>query len=227
MVLAAHYDAKIYELPRRSIGATDSAVPCAMMLDTATALTDFLRSRAEDRTKTLEFIFFDGEEAFGAWTQTDSIYGARHLAALYEETVDPNGKTRLENIEVFILMDLLGYVSPQIVSHFSNTKSYHEKLQTYESTLRRQGALSTSGTIYSSRSYGRIEDDHIPFLERGVPILHLITTPFPSVWHRDTDDAAHITWDSVHDLISTIRPLIVDSLGLLQQPTKKRRRDLL
>lgn len=227
VVLAAHYDSKYFAPPRRFIGATDSAVPCAMMLDTATALTDFLRERAEDRTKTLEFIFFDGEEAFGAWTSTDSIYGARHLAALYEGTVDPNGKTRLENMEVFILMDLLGYESPQIMNHFSNTKNYHDKLQTYERTLRGDGTLSTSGTIYSTRSYGRIEDDHIPFLERGVPILHLIATPFPRVWHLDTDDAAHITWDTVHDLISTIRPLIVDSLGLLQQPAKKRRRDLL
>ena len=28
----------------------------------------------------LQFIFFDGEEAFKKWTDTDSIYGARHLA---------------------------------------------------------------------------------------------------------------------------------------------------
>jgi glutaminyl-peptide cyclotransferase len=28
---------------------------------------------------TLQLIFFDGEEAFVAWTDTDSIYGARHV----------------------------------------------------------------------------------------------------------------------------------------------------
>ena len=33
---------------------------------------------------TLQFIFFDGEEAFVNWTPTDSIYGARHLAAKME-----------------------------------------------------------------------------------------------------------------------------------------------
>ena len=26
-------------------------------------------------------------------------------------------------------------------------------------------------------------DDHLPWMERGVPILHLIASPFPSVWH--------------------------------------------
>jgi glutaminyl-peptide cyclotransferase len=29
----------------------------------------------------LQLVFFDGEEAFRHWTPTDSIYGARHLAA--------------------------------------------------------------------------------------------------------------------------------------------------
>ena len=34
----------------------------------------------------LQLIFFDGEEAFQRWTSTDSIYGARHLAAKMETT---------------------------------------------------------------------------------------------------------------------------------------------
>lgn len=36
---------------------------------------------------TLQLIFFDGEEAFGTWTRTDSIYGARNLAAKMEKNV--------------------------------------------------------------------------------------------------------------------------------------------
>ncbi|NXS23263.1 QPCT cyclotransferase, partial [Mystacornis crossleyi] len=30
---------------------------------------------------TLQLLFLDGEEAFGDWSDTDSLYGARHLAA--------------------------------------------------------------------------------------------------------------------------------------------------
>lgn len=30
---------------------------------------------------TLQLLFLDGEEAFGDWSVTDSLYGARHLAA--------------------------------------------------------------------------------------------------------------------------------------------------
>lgn len=31
-------------------------------------------------------VFFDGEEAFDTWTDTDSIYGSRHLARKWEQT---------------------------------------------------------------------------------------------------------------------------------------------
>lgn len=30
---------------------------------------------------------------------------------------------------------------------------------------------------------GSVEDDHLPFLAKGVPIMHLIPLPFPRVWH--------------------------------------------
>jgi glutaminyl-peptide cyclotransferase len=33
-------------------------------------------------------------------------------------------------------------------------------------------------------AHGYVGDDHVPFLHRGVPILHLIAEPFPAVWHR-------------------------------------------
>jgi hypothetical protein len=36
----------------------------------------------------------------------------------------------------------------------------------------------------SEASVGYMGDDHVPFLHRGVSVLHVITEPFPSVWHR-------------------------------------------
>lgn len=32
--------------------------------------------------------------------------------------------------------------------------------------------------------YSHIEDDHMPFLKRGVPVLHIIPSPFPDDWHK-------------------------------------------
>ena len=71
-----------------------------MILDVAEALDPLLNARAkrveegeldldedEDAAETtLQLIFFDGEEAFVAWTETDSIYGAKlvvHLSPLH------------------------------------------------------------------------------------------------------------------------------------------------
>ena len=67
--------------PPGFLGATDSAVPCAQMLNLAhTMKLDLDDHKSFKSDLTLQFIFFDGEEAFKQWTDTDSIYGARHLA---------------------------------------------------------------------------------------------------------------------------------------------------
>lgn len=74
------------------VGATDSAMSCAMMLDLAEILDPLLNSRLERLENgleddediaetTLQLIFFDGEEAFKEWTDTDSIYGARFVSS--------------------------------------------------------------------------------------------------------------------------------------------------
>ena len=96
VVLAAHYDSKWFAPATGMagfIGATDSAAPCAILVDTAVALDALLdekerrikemvktgkgktRKRVDDTT--LQIILLDGEEAYGQWTHVDSIYGAR------------------------------------------------------------------------------------------------------------------------------------------------------
>lgn len=60
-----------------------------MMLDLAETLSPLFATRQDRLEKgieddediadtTLQLIFFDGEEAFVDWTDTDSIYGARY-----------------------------------------------------------------------------------------------------------------------------------------------------
>ncbi|KAG6880258.1 hypothetical protein C0992_001826 [Termitomyces sp. T32_za158] len=93
LVLSAHYDSKYGATypDNQFVGATDSAAPCAMMLDLAEALNPLLDARKKRQDAgdfeddededvidtTLQLVFFDGEEAFVSWTATDSIYGAR------------------------------------------------------------------------------------------------------------------------------------------------------
>jgi hypothetical protein len=84
------------------LGATDSAAPCAMMLDLAESLNPLLDAKmkslnegSEDDDEigdaTLQLVFFDGEEAFVDWTDTDSIYGARYVAHILNSSYEgPN-----------------------------------------------------------------------------------------------------------------------------------------
>lgn len=88
----------------------------------------------------LQLIFFDGEEAFKKWTDTDSIYGARHLAAKWnrlrfpskeqDKAACPNKKivSELDRIELFVLLDLLGTASPNFYSFFPQTSAVFKRL---------------------------------------------------------------------------------------------------
>lgn len=74
LVLAAHFDSKYFLPPNdQFVGATDSALPCALLIDLANRLDAHLKSN----DLTLQIVFFDGEEAFDTWTATDSLYGSR------------------------------------------------------------------------------------------------------------------------------------------------------
>lgn len=49
----------------------------------------------------------------------------------------------------------------------------------------------------------------IPFLRRGVPIVHVIATPFPPVWHTDGDNRANLSTEAVEDLAAIFRVFAV------------------
>lgn len=51
---------------------------------------------------TLQLVFFDGEEAFEEWTDTDSLYGSRHLAELMSRTPHPAGSTKTSLLQAVV-----------------------------------------------------------------------------------------------------------------------------
>lgn len=92
LTLVAHYDSKIS--PNGFIGATDSAAPCAMLMWIAKVVDGYVQ-RMYDEMQALEeggtvemdmgiqILLLDGEEAFQSWTDTDSLYGARHVQSAH------------------------------------------------------------------------------------------------------------------------------------------------
>ncbi|XP_055916564.1 glutaminyl-peptide cyclotransferase isoform X2 [Eupeodes corollae] len=217
LVLACHYDSK-YIQEYEFLGATDSAVPCAMLLNIATVMNEVL-SRFRHQKLSLMFIFFDGEEAFETWGPNDSIYGARHLAKKWQT------EKKLDQIDMLMLLDLLGAPDPKFYSCFQNTEDWYSKLAVIENRLSESGLMerySTSGMTHGEEFHNQyfqphslktvIEDDHVPFLRLGVPIVHLIPIPFPNEWHTKDDDMSIIDYTTTENLNRILRIFVMEYL---------------
>ena len=205
LVLAAHYDSKLLA-GGEFLGATDSALPCALLVDLAHSLNSLLKqSIGPSSPETLQLIFLDGEEAFERWTATDSIYGARRLSDAFQNAEllsTGSGGSALASISSFLLLDLLGASNTAIYRYpqTTDTASYSLMLRV-ESALKKKKVIPKSVTYFSSEALrANIEDDHIPFLQRGVPILHAISWPFPSVWHTLNDNLSALDRPTVKHL---------------------------
>ncbi|KAI8353605.1 hypothetical protein B0O80DRAFT_387252 [Mortierella sp. GBAus27b] len=277
LVFAAHYDSKYFpptdkpatqwnggEDTQPFIAATDSAVPCAILLDLAASLDRALdQPGRDDKETTLQLIFFDGEEAFKDWTATDSLYGSRHLAGEWSKRFVSRSRTatgrnggstsnNLEGIELFVLLDLLGAEGPSIPSYFATTQWAHRHTLSIEQRLweaklhgnqvlarRKEGVQERAGDddddmdqldadvplqgfLSIDTPWGGIDDDHRPFLEQGVPIFHVIPTPFPDVWHTLKDDADAISPEVVEGWANIFRAFAVEYLQLLKSRDRPR-----
>lgn len=137
-----------------------------------------------------------------AFECSNDLSSSRHLAERWATTyLAPHPKRRLmsstnqiSTIEHLVLLDLLGNSRPRIRSYFLSTAWLFDSLASVEYRLGQSGAFDDARPWDSQDSYfvprtgqehnwGFIEDDHLPFLQRGVSILHVIASPFPSVWH--------------------------------------------
>ena len=98
-----------------------TAVPCAIMLNIVKTTLPYIQNVLKDKNLGLMLVFFDGEEAFEQWTDTDSLYGSRHLAKKWEQT-----KYKNEREIDRIVSDNGGSIINDVYPHF-NKKIICEK----------------------------------------------------------------------------------------------------
>uniref|UniRef100_A0A3B3UWT8 Glutaminyl-peptide cyclotransferase n=1 Tax=Poecilia latipinna TaxID=48699 RepID=A0A3B3UWT8_9TELE len=219
LVLACHYDSKYFPPQwhgREFQGATDSAVPCAMMLELARALDEELKTQKSSNSNlTLQLIFFDGEEALFQWTSTDSLYGSRHLAEKMETTPHPEGAedtNQLHGMDLLVLLDLIGAPHPIFGNQFPSTTTWLTRLQDIKRLHSMNQLVEHPNSVqyfWPDRPVGRILDDHIPFLNR-VRILHLIPYPFPSVWHTFDDNEENLDRSTIQNLNKIFQVFVLE-----------------
>lgn len=172
IVIASHYDTNWPLRNTSYIGANDGASSSALLLEVANQL----------RGKKLEgysvwLVWDDAEESMKLpWDDPESLYGVRHLAEKWQSD------GTLKKIKAFILEDMIGDVDLNI-EHDANSTPWLEDLIFKASTQ----------LGYQSHFFARtmgVTDDHIPFVQRGVPSADLIDFDYGynDVFHHTTDD---------------------------------------
>jgi hypothetical protein len=150
IALVGHYDTKLFN-DMTFVGANDGGSSAAWVLEMARA-TEGLRLQ-----NTLEFVFFDGEEAVVEWTDDDSVYGSKH-------DVDRRSRGRtLQQLKAVILVDMIGDKDLRIERESQSTGWLTE---TIWSTARSMGYTQEFPNTVQT-----ISDDHIPFLNARIPAV--------------------------------------------------------
>jgi len=189
ILLATHYDTLRMD---NFVGADDGGSSTGVMLELA-------RSLCGKRGRYAVWIaFFDGEEAMKAWSDLDSRYGSRELAAKMAISGD------LKNVRAMLLADIVGTRNLRIPREASSTKTLVDLVW---SVARKLGYQDVFVEEESSA-----EDDHDSFLKRGVPAVDVITDfSRNGYWHTPQDTMDKISGKSLaivgHVFLESVKEL--------------------
>jgi len=189
IILASHYDTN-YPLRNTSyIGANDGASSSALLLEIANQL----RGKPRDGYS-VWLVWDDAEEAMKPDTEvdfmSDSLYGITHLAEKWQ------ADGTLPKIKAFLLADMIGD-SDLNIDRDSNSTPWLQDVVLEAAT--RLG--------YQSHFFARtlpMEDDHIPFVKRGVPCADLIDFDY---------GYNNVFWHTPQDTIDKLSPASLEITG--------------
>jgi glutaminyl-peptide cyclotransferase len=176
IVLGTHYETNYPLRNINFVGANDGASTTGLLM----AIADQLRAD-EAREKKLDgysvwLVFFDGEEAFQTWSESDSTYGSRHLAAKWGRD------GTLGKIKAFMLADMIGDKDLDIQRETRSTDWLVD--------LVRQAAKKYGYEGYFFQREEAVDDDHLPFVQRGVPSIDVIDLDYGpnNSYHHTAED---------------------------------------
>ncbi len=209
IVLGSHIDTNYPLRHTGYVGANDGGSSTALLL----AIADQLRGKTIDGYS-VWLAFLDGEEAIQEWTDTDSIYGSRHLAAKWQAAGTTN------KIRAFILADMIGDKDLN-VRRDENSTSWLEDL-----VLRAATRLGYQSHFFATSS--PVGDDHTPFAAAGVPVADLIDFDYGysnAFWHTPEDTIDKLSPTSLQIsgdvILETIRLLNANADRLPASNAKK------
>jgi Zn-dependent M28 family amino/carboxypeptidase len=203
LVFTGHYDTKLYR-EFRFVGASDGGSSAAFLLEIARVLA------ARSNPLTVDVIFLDGEEArLPDWGGSDNTYGSRH----YVEVAKRDGT--LATLKANILLDMIGARDLQVRRDGHSTPWLTDAIWNAAKQLR-QDSVFLPGT-------SSIEDDHLPFLEAGVPSVDIIDLDHyaqAGKWHTAQDNLDAVSARSLQIVGDVVLAALPQIEARLIKPTR-------
>ena len=183
LLLCSHYDTKLFDTIR-FVGANDGGSSTGLLLELARVL-----GQQPSLARKVELAFFDGEEVYENFSDTDGLYGSRYFASRLqgEGAKQFRGGILFDMVGDHSLGITLPPDSPSAIAHDVFAAAEALKVRKYFSYLDRN-----------------LVDDHAPLNAIGIPTIDLIDFDYPS-WH---------TADDTMDKISAQSLQIVGSVAL-------------
>lgn len=169
------------------VGANDGGSSTGFLLELARVLS------ARPQKNEILLVWFDGEESIGVWSDTDGVYGSRHLAARWA------ADRTLWRLKALINVDMIGDRELGILPEMNSSGALR--------ALVWQAAAQLGLGRYFLRQPGAIEDDHAPFVRRGVNGIDLIDFdygPGNSYWHTEKDTMDKLSTESLQVVGSVV-----------------------
>ena len=177
IVVASHYETNYWLRNTSFVGANDGGATVGLLVE----LANTLRGRTLDGYS-VWLVFFDGEESIESkWTDSDSLYGSRHLAAKW----DRDGT--LKRIKAYLLTDMIGDKQLDISREMNSTPWLED--------LVYKAAQQNGYQSYFFARQDTVSDDQLPFVQRGVPTADIIDIDYgphdfmhPDGYHHTAQD---------------------------------------
>ena len=180
-IVCSHYDTKRFSTIQ-FVGASDGASSTGALLELARVLALDPALAAQ-----VELVFFDGEEALTAFTETDGLYGSR----FYAKTLRESG--RAKQFQFGILWDMIGDRDLTI------TLSQDTPAELTKSILAAAETLGVRDRF--SYHHSPIYDDHVPLnMVARIPTIDLI-------------DFDYLPWHTADDTLDKLSPASLQTIG--------------
>ncbi|EDV51066.2 uncharacterized protein Dere_GG14103 [Drosophila erecta] len=206
LMLTCHYDSKRPEngTTDEFLSATENAVSCAIILNVAKTLKQFLIDKwSEKNSFGLAFIFFDGHNPLSADPYDENqLMGARHF--IDDEFIP------LESMALAVTLSYIGAPNQSFLSYYEVTNDLHNMIADIELNLRKSGQLDDCHVLFEKKKHydNDLLDDHILFDELDVPVLHVGPKEFPHVLYTAADNVENLQYPTIRNMIKIIRSFV-------------------